>query len=170
MIKHIILMFGLVALASHLNAAPTFTLDAGHPSGKVSPMLYGLMTEEINHAYDGGLYAELIQNRAFMDDTNAPVHWSVVNGPESGATIALDPANPLNDRLTTSLRVNISNAAKVSPAGVANEGYWGIPVQPRTTYHAAIWVKAAASGMGPITVSIVSKDGGTVYALSLIHI
>jgi len=157
-------MFGLVALASHLDAAPTFTIDAGHPSGKVSPMLYGLMTEEINHGYDGGLYAELVQNRAFMDDTNAPVHWSVVNGPESGATIALDPANPLNDRLTTSLRVNISNAAKVSPAGVANEGYWGIPVQPRTTYHAAIWVKAAASGMGPITVSIVSKDGGTVYA------
>ena len=26
------------------------------------------MTEEINHSYDGGLYAELIQNRAFLDD------------------------------------------------------------------------------------------------------
>ena len=31
----------------------------------VSPTLYGLMTEEINHSYDGGLYAEIIQNRAF---------------------------------------------------------------------------------------------------------
>jgi len=164
MIKHTILMFGLVALASHLSAAPTFTIDAGHPSGTVSPMLYGLMTEEINHGYDGGLYAELIQNRAFMDDTNAPVNWSVVNGPESGATIALDPANPLNDKLTTSLRVDISSAAKGSPTGVANEGYWGIPVKPKTTYHATIWAKAATSGMGPMTVSIVSDDGGTVYA------
>src|SRR5665213_3132638 len=164
MIKHTTLMFGLVALASHLDAAPTFTIDAGHPSGKVSPMLYGLMTEEINHGYDGGLYAELIQNRAFMDDTNAPVNWSVVNGPESGATIALDPANPLNDKLTTSLRVDISSAAKGSPTGVANEGYWGIPVKPKTTYHATIWAKAATSGMGPMTVSIVSDDGGTVYA------
>ena len=127
-------------------------------------MLYGLMTEEINHAYDGGLYAELIQNRAFMDDTKSPVHWSVVNGAESRATIALDPANPLNDKLTTSLRLDISSAAKGSPAGVANEGYWGIPVKPRTTYHAAIWAKAAASGPGPMTVSIVSDDGGTVYA------
>ena len=26
------------------------------------------MTEEINHAYDGGLYAELVRNRAFLDD------------------------------------------------------------------------------------------------------
>ena len=164
MIKHTALIFGLVVLSSHLDAAPTFTIDAGHPSGKVSPTLYGLMTEEINHAYDGGLYAELIQNRAFMDDANSPVHWSVVNGSESGATITLDPANPLNDRLTTSLRVNISNAAKGRPAGVSNEGYWGIPVKPRTTYHAAIWVKASASGMGPMTVSIVSDEGGTVFA------
>ena len=35
------------------------------PVAKVSPMLYGLMTEEINYSYDGGLYAELIQNRTF---------------------------------------------------------------------------------------------------------
>ena len=25
------------------------------------------MTEEINHSYDGGLFAELIQNRTFQD-------------------------------------------------------------------------------------------------------
>jgi len=127
-------------------------------------MLYGLMTEEINHSYDGGLYAELIQNRAFMDNTNSPLHWSVVSGPDSRASIALDPANPLNDQLTTSLRLDVFKAAKGSPAGVANDGYWGIPVQPKTTYHATIWVKAPAGGLGPMAVSIVSEDGSTVYA------
>jgi len=35
----------------------TLTLDLGKPGADVSPMLYGLMTEEINHSYDGGLYA-----------------------------------------------------------------------------------------------------------------
>src|SRR5471030_2061669 len=143
--KQTTLIFGLALMSIHLNAASTFTIDASHPAGKVSPMLYGLMTEEINHGYDGGLYAELIQNRAFMDDPKSPVHWSAVSGNGSGANIALDPANPLNEKLTTSLRVTISSAAKGSPAGAANEGYWGIPVQPKTTYHAAIWVKAAAS-------------------------
>ena len=157
-------MFSSALLASHLNAASAFTIDASRPAGKVSPTLYGLMTEEIDHGYDGGLYAELIQNRAFMDDTKSPVHWSVVSQNGGGATIALDPANPLNDKLTTSLRVNVLNASKGSPAGVANDGYWGIPVQPKTTYHAAIWVKAAASGLGPMTVSIISDDGSTVYA------
>ena len=52
------------------------TLDLGNPGVKVSPSLYGLMTEEINYSYDGGLYAELIRNRAFLDDTKQPRHWS----------------------------------------------------------------------------------------------
>ncbi len=157
-------MFSSALLAFHLKAASAFTIDAGRPAGKVSPILYGLMTEEINHSYDGGLYAELIQNRAFMDDAKSPVHWSVAGGNDSGATTALDRENPLNDNLTTSLRLNVLNASKSSPAGVANDGYWGIPVQPMTTYHAAIWVKAAVGGLGPMTVSIVSDDGDIVYA------
>ena len=28
-------------------------------------MLYGLMTEEINYSYEGGLYGELVRNRTF---------------------------------------------------------------------------------------------------------
>jgi len=73
-----------------LAAGATFIVDAGHSAGKVSPALYGLMTEEINHSYDGGLYAELIQNRVFLDNTNTPVHWSVVNDESSAAAMALE--------------------------------------------------------------------------------
>ena len=46
-------------------AVPTLQIDAGKVTGKVSPTLYGLMTEEINFSYEGGLYAELIRNRTF---------------------------------------------------------------------------------------------------------
>src|SRR6266581_949477 len=116
--------------SSCLAANPTFTVDASHPAGKVSPKLYGLMTEEINHSYDGGLYAELIRNRAFLDDSSAPAHWSVITNGGAEATIALDSANTFNDKLTMSLRLNVSKAAKKQSAGVANDGYWGIPVQP----------------------------------------
>src|SRR5215469_4319628 len=44
---------------------PFLQIDAGKVTGKVSPRLYGLMTEEINFSYEGGLYAELIRNRTF---------------------------------------------------------------------------------------------------------
>ena len=127
-------------------------------------MLYGLMTEEINHSYDGGLYAELVQNRAFMDNPNAPVHWSVVPDKSSAATMALDPSQPLNDALPVSLRVEVSKASKRHPAGIANDGYWGIPVQPAARYHASFYAKAAPGFKGSVIVSIQSDDGGTVYA------
>ena len=89
----VVLTFAATVLRA---AAPTITIDASTPAGKVSPLLYGLMTEEINHAYDGGLYAELIRNRAFLDDAASPAHWSAVHGDGAAAAIALDTAQPLN--------------------------------------------------------------------------
>ena len=158
------LLIYVTAAFSCVAADPTFTVDASHPAGKVSPMFNGLMTEEINHSYDGGLYAELIQNRAFLDDAATPVHWSAVNADDSAATIALDPTNSFNNKLTESLRLAVTKATKARPAGVANGGYWGIPVQPKTSYHASILARADANFSGPITVSIVSDDGKKVYA------
>ena len=154
----------LFAAASCLAAGASFTVDATRSAGPVSPKLYGLMTEEINHSYDGGLYAELIQNRAFLDDAKSPVHWSAVAPAGSTADIALDPAHPLNDKLPVSLRVSVTQATKDQPAGVANSGYWGIPVHPKTVYHASLFARAEASFTGPLTISIVSEDGRTVYA------
>jgi alpha-N-arabinofuranosidase len=144
--------------------APTITIDASTPAGKVSPLLYGLMTEEINHSYDGGLYAELIRNRAFLDDAVLPAHWSAVHGDGAAAAIALDPTQALNPAIATSLRLEVTQASSGHPAGVANEGYWGIPVRPNTRYRASFFAKATPGFTGPITAAIESEDGKTVYA------
>ena len=149
---------------SCLAANPTFTVDASHPAGKVSPTLYGLMTEEINHSYDGGLYAELIRNRAFLDDDATPANWSVVPGAGAGAAIALDSTRPFNDKLKRSLKLTVTQADKNHPAGVANSGYWGFPMQPKTHYRASVLARAEANFSGPLTVALVSEDGSTVYA------
>src|SRR5712675_442494 len=133
----ILLLVSILAPAGAVE--PTLTIEAGQPAGKVSPMLYGLMTEEINYCYDGGLYAELVRNRAFLDDTEKPVHWSVVPHDGASATIALDPKQPLNAALPTSLRWEVASAASTAPAGVANDGYWGIPVKPNTAYRASFY-------------------------------
>ncbi|HWH69280.1 MAG TPA: hypothetical protein VNT26_07830, partial [Candidatus Sulfotelmatobacter sp.] len=153
-----------VASVAALVAAPAFTVDASRPAGKVSPRLYGLMTEEINHCYDGGLYAELIRNRAFLDDATTPVHWSVVNDNGASATIALESTNPCNDKLTASLRLTVTQASRDHRAGVANAGYWGIPVQAHTRYRASLLARAEPGFSGPLTVAIVSDDGNRVFA------
>lgn len=137
-------------------------IDATHPGAKVDPLFYGLMIEEISHSLDGGLYAELIQNRVFKDDPDNPVHWSLVQDGGGAGSIAIDTSQPVRDTaLTNSLRVNVSRGSRV---GAANDGYWGIPVMPRTTYRASVWAKAAAGFSGPLTLDIESSDGQTVYA------
>jgi alpha-L-arabinofuranosidase len=144
------------------NSTLNLTIDATQPVGKVSPMHYGLMTEEINYSYDGGLYAELIRNRAFADDSRAPRYWSSVGG----ASIALETSQPVNEALLNSLRVETSSGG----AGVANEGYWGIPVTPNTTYRASFFARTEARFSGRVVLTIQSKDGKQVYARASVMI
>lgn len=160
-----LIMWVLIAsLTSTLAQNPTLTIEAGQPVAKVSPMHYGLMTEELNHSYDGGLYAELVRNRAFLDDAQQPAHWSVVQANGSAASIALDKNQPLNSVLPISLRLDAASASSAALAGVSNGGYWGIPVKRETRYRASFYAKAAPEFTGSVTLAIESNDGTTVYA------
>jgi alpha-N-arabinofuranosidase len=168
------LTFVLLCAALVVVAEPILTIQADKIVKPASPMLYGLMTEEINHSYDGGLYAELIQNRTFLDDSQTPKCWSLVKNNGAAETMALDTGETFNGKV--SLRLDVTSASKDSPASVANEGYWGIPVFPSTRYHASFYARFGPGGSssssssssspdsGPITLSIVSDDGATVYA------
>lgn len=141
----------------------TMRIDSSRPGPPLSLSQHGLMTEEINHSYDGGLYGELIQNRAFQDDPKEPVHWSVRQDGGALGTIRLDQDQPIaGTALTTSLRLDVTAAG--GRVGIANEGYWGIPIRPNTTYQASFYAKGAPRVSGPVTVSLESADGQTVYA------
>ncbi|WP_430376866.1 LamG-like jellyroll fold domain-containing protein [Streptomyces sp. B1-3] len=142
------------------STTPLLSVDVSTPAHAVSPILPGLMFEDINHSGEGGIYAELLQNRSMMASDTAPVHWSAVGG----STLSLDTSTPLNEALNRSLKVALpSSTGAGSRAGVSNDGFWGIPVRPRTTYTARLFAKASRR-LGPLTVSIESADGGTVYA------
>src|SRR5258708_6232280 len=78
-------------------------LQLDKPGAAVSPGLYGLMTEEINFSYEGGLYGELIRNRSFKDSTKVPAFWSLLPGSSGKATMALDKQNPVGPALPVSL-------------------------------------------------------------------
>ncbi len=191
-----------VAFGGHAQQT-TLTLDLNKPGADVSPMLYGLMTEEINHSYDGGLYAELIRNRIFKDNKKIPDGWSLIkDNVADTANIKLmatseeyvpydERKHAINGALTTCLRLTVEKAS--GRVGIANEGYWGIPVKPATAYKAAFYLKGTERSEpfrwpwepkpntppladipnntpGPITVSIESKDGKTVYASGTIQL
>jgi alpha-N-arabinofuranosidase len=197
------IVFVFAAITYTSAQTPTLTLDFTKSGANVSPMLYGLMTEEINHAYDAGLYPELIRNRIFKDHKSNPDGWSLVRSDSaSKANIKLMAAMgqdnvPFDERrhaitgaLTTCLRLTVEkNGGRI---GVANEGFWGIPVKPSTTYNASFYMKGSGSFQpprrpgqpapanpppviddntaGPITVTIESNDGKTIYASGTISL
>jgi alpha-N-arabinofuranosidase len=137
------------------------TLDFKKTGVNVSSNLYGLMTEEINHSYDGGLYAELIKNRVFKDDPKVPVSWKVYDEIGGNASIQLDYSQPINNLLPVCLKLDVKNSG--TRVGIINEGYWGIPITPKTTYKASFYVKADEVDTVSLTVSIESNDGAIIY-------
>src|SRR5262245_29693968 len=101
----------------------TLTVRVDQPGAKIDPIFYGLMTEEINFSYDGGLYAELIRNRTFRDDATNPVRWSVVKYAGGEGSIAVDDNPVPNTLCTKGLRRDFSSVTGYQRVGVANEGY-----------------------------------------------
>ncbi|WP_183580877.1 alpha-L-arabinofuranosidase C-terminal domain-containing protein [Mucilaginibacter sp. X5P1] len=167
--KKIMILVAATLLSSELRAQqPKLTLDLSKPEVDVSPKLYGLMTEEINHSYDGGLYAELIRNRVFKDNPKAPDNWSVLEQGGNKATIELDTKDPLNEALPVCLKLHVEE--RVGRAGIINEGYWGIPVKPQTSYKASFYAKATDEAIGPVNVSIESNDGTITYASAVVSL
>ncbi|MFJ9896812.1 LamG-like jellyroll fold domain-containing protein [Streptomyces sp. NPDC091280] len=147
------------------STTPLLSVDVANPAHAVSPILPGLMFEDINHSGEGGIYAELVQNRSMMASDTSADHWSAVGG----TTLALDTSTPLNDALTRSLKVVLPTGTGAGHrAGVSNDGFWGIPVRPRTTYTARLFAKASRR-VGPLTVTVESADGSTVYASARLH-
>src|ERR1039458_3022662 len=158
----------LTGLPGALRGQPAGTavlhIKAGEVAAHVSNTLYGLMTEEINYSYDGGLYAELVRNRSFKEDPKEPVHWQLVQEQGGTGAIALDPSQPFNDAIATSLKLTVTQATGNQRVGIANEGFWGIPVRPNTRYRASFYAKAAPGFSGPLTVAIAAIAGATVHA------
>jgi len=86
--RSITTIFLLTTTLLHAQQQATITIDASKKEAPVSPTLHGIFFEEISHAGEGGLYAELIQNRGF-EEANIPPGMKLVDDfivpPQSGA-------------------------------------------------------------------------------------
>ena len=84
------LLLALAAPVLHAQAPAMLNVEVGRPKAAVSPTLYGLMTEEINYSYDGGLYAELVRNRTFRSDWSGILNWFLIEKGTASAKISVD--------------------------------------------------------------------------------
>ena len=142
---------------SQLAGPGELTVDASQAGPAINPTQFGAFLEEINHSGDGGLYAELIRNRDLKEDSSSPVAWSAVQSHGASGSIALDSSDPLNSANSVSLKLTTGTIPAGSRAGIANAGYWGIPVRPSTTYKVSFFARGSTSA--PLTVDLETNAG-----------
>jgi alpha-N-arabinofuranosidase len=142
----------------------TLTIDASNIVSPVSPTLYGMMTEEINHAFDGGLYAELLQNRTFRPNWTGIERWDLVRNGNASAAIAYDSTSGPSTALPNSVKLTVKSASPGNEAGVANSGFWGIPLRPHTSYKGSFYAMTGDAAIGAVTARLVADKTGATLA------
>jgi alpha-N-arabinofuranosidase len=159
---------GMPARARVPGPPAVLTIHADQPVHPVSPTLYGLMTEEINHSYEGGLYGELVSNESFHGDWSGVLDWYLVQNGNAAASMAEDRTTGPSPAITHSLKVTVTEADPADTAGVLNTGYWGITSRPQTTYQGSFWAKADSPSIGTVTVSLVNDKTGRTLTTATI--
>jgi alpha-N-arabinofuranosidase len=152
------------SIAFAQNSPAKLTLHPDQPTTIVSPTLYGLMTEEINYSYDGGIYAEMVRNRTFRGDWSGIQSWYLVEDGAAKAKLTHDGTTGPSSALHTSLKVEIEQADPKNQAGVLNVGWWGMALHPETTYKGSLYAKSDKSDIGSLTVSLVNDNTGKAVA------
>lgn len=163
--KNHLLIYFLVSFVS-LNAQSKLTIDLSKRGVNVSPTHYGIFFEDINHAADGGLYAELVKNRSFEDATTIDP-WLATTTNGAAETLLLDNTNPLNSSQTNSLKMVVTTASSTARAGVSNSGFWGINLVKGQTYTLSFFAKASAGFSANITATL-ENAAGVAYATKTI--
>jgi alpha-L-arabinofuranosidase len=147
-----------------------YELDV-HATGtgpRISDTMYGAFYEDINRAADGGLYAELVQNRSFEyapvdNQSYTPLtSWTVVgSGGAAGSAEVVNDAERLNERNRHYLRLRLAgDGGPDGGFGVVNAGYnTGIRTERGKLYDFSVWARTDAGEGTPLRVTLTGVQG-----------
>ena len=139
-----------------------FVVDA---SEKKEPLgdLYGIFFEDLNHAADGGLYAELIQNRAFeFDPVDNPAYthltgWEIL-GTEEEMKATVLTGGSVSSKNPHYLALDVRMEGRGT--GIRNRGYHdGIVFEAGNSYRFSCWAKREQDREAPLSVSLQDENG-----------
>ncbi|WP_198510379.1 alpha-L-arabinofuranosidase C-terminal domain-containing protein [Bacillus solitudinis] len=165
------------------NGVPShlLTIDGSQEVLEISETLYGLFYEDINNAADGGIYAELIQNRSFESFAfETYSHASGECGCSSGRNhqplhawfgdvdkVTVENTGGLNeffgvaDKDVNSHYLTVPNGSTLINKGFTDSNHHcAISIKEDAQYDFTIWAKAESAGT--ITLQLQAQDGETL--------
>ena len=149
------------------------TVQAGVPGKAISPHLMGIFFEDLNYAADGGLYAELVQNRSFeyspaeRSDWHPLKFWDLQKRGGGDGSVNVSNARSIHVNNPTYAFLQVRTPG--DGVGIANSGFGGIPLKAGQTYSASFWAYQAFMGIMwgrgdnsrpmPVSLRLETKDG-----------
>ncbi|MFD5752775.1 alpha-L-arabinofuranosidase C-terminal domain-containing protein [Streptomyces sp. NPDC127033] len=142
----------------------TLDIDTRGTGPRIDDTMYGVFYEDINRAADGGLYAELVQNRSFeysRADNASYTPMTAWTPTGTGAVAAVDDDGRLHERNRTYLRLDPDGSAEGT--GVVNSGYsTGIAVAEGKRYDVSVWARTDRPAGTLLTLALRDVDGAAL--------
>ena len=131
----------------------SLTVEAGKTKA-ISDKLVGIFFEDISYAADGGLYAELVQNRDFEYSSSDRNEWNALTAWEHSKGVRVETAQPLSKVNPHYVVMGADTLYNIGWDGIADKG---------AAYDFSMYARMMADGAKQMTVALVADDG-TVMA------
>ena len=165
MVASFAILWSMGLILAH--AQSSCVVDVSKPGAVVAPICGGQQIEEFNYQFEGGLYAQLINNPSFEELKNPIEGWYLVQTGSSHADLYPQTAadtGMLNSGQNHAAKLHVTSVDSGS-VGLANGGYWGLALKNHTTYRVSFWAKKGQNFTGTVKAKLES-NGGVLYAES----
>lgn len=128
----------------------------------ISEDLFGIFFEDINYAADGGLYAELIQNRSFEYSPADNPDWNFFTGWElivqqGTCALSLETEAPLHPNNPHYLGLHLKGSA-----ALRNTGFDGIVYRAGESVQASLFARVTSGSIRSLKARLESRTGETL--------
>lgn len=141
---------------------------------KISTDLFGLFFEDINYSADGGLYAELVQNRSFeyspteQQGWNPFSFWEYTTTGYSYGQISVETNFPIHPNNPHYMVINVEHVGKeakftgISGVGLKNTGFDGMVIRTGEKYNLSLLVKQLSNKPIDFQLSLQTPKGKVI--------
>ena len=152
----IISVFIAAALAMPAAAQYQLTVKANKPGATIQPTMYGIFFEDINFGADGGLYAEMVENRSF-EFPDRLMGWNVFGN------VQVSDVRPAFDRNPHYVVLGDSGHIE-KRTGLENRGFFGMGFKKDLRYDFSVYARLHDAGSKParIRVELVNSSNGII--------
>ncbi len=152
----IISVFIAATLAIPAAAQYQLTVKANKPGATIQPTMYGIFFEDINFGADGGLYAEMVENRSF-EFPDRLMGWNVFGN------VQVSDVRPAFDRNPHYVVLGDSGHIE-KRTGLENRGFFGMGFKKDLRYDFSVYARLHDAGSKParIRVELVNSSNGII--------